>query len=78
MNDQISRITHPSSQNELSGCVYGFLGVLIFSLTLPAPRIAVSGFAPVFVGFGRAIVAAGLPSVWHWKSELKAGLHHEF
>lgn len=39
---------------------YGFLGVLIFSLTLPATRIAVSGFDPVFVGLGRAIVAAGL------------------
>jgi drug/metabolite transporter (DMT)-like permease len=40
--------------------VYGFLGVLVFSLTLPATRIAVSGFDPVFVGLGRAIIAAGL------------------
>ncbi|MBD2076133.1 DMT family transporter [Phormidium sp. FACHB-592] len=60
MNDQTGRITRPQSQNELSGFVYGFLGVLIFSLTLPATRIAVSGFDPVFVGLGRAIVAAGL------------------
>jgi drug/metabolite transporter (DMT)-like permease len=50
----------PQSKKELSGFVYGFLGVLIFSLTLPATRIAVSGFDPVFVGLGRAIVAAGL------------------
>jgi drug/metabolite transporter (DMT)-like permease len=48
------------AENELTGFVYGFLGVLIFSLTLPATRIAVSGFDPVFVGLGRAIVAAGL------------------
>jgi drug/metabolite transporter (DMT)-like permease len=48
------------SKQELAGFVYGFLGVLIFSLTLPATRIAVSGFDPVFVGLGRAIVAAGL------------------
>ena len=48
------------SQQELTSYGYGFLGVLIFSLTLPATRIAVSGFDPVFVGLGRAIVAAGL------------------
>jgi drug/metabolite transporter (DMT)-like permease len=50
----------PQSQQELTGFGYGFLGVLIFSLTLPATRIAVTGFDPVFVGLGRAIVAAGL------------------
>jgi drug/metabolite transporter (DMT)-like permease len=45
------------------GFIYGFLGVSIFSLTLPATRIAVSGFDPVFVGLGRAIIAAGLSLV---------------
>ncbi len=52
--------TEQQSQQELSSFGYGFLGVLIFSLTLPATRIAVSGFDPIFVGLGRAIVAAGL------------------
>ena len=52
--------THPQAQKESMGFVYGFLGVLVFSLTLPATRIAVSGFDPVFVGLGRSIVAAGL------------------
>lgn len=42
------------------GFAYGLLGVLIFSLTLPATRIAVSELDPVFVGLGRAIVAAVL------------------
>jgi drug/metabolite transporter (DMT)-like permease len=51
---------YPQSHKELTGFIYGFLGVLVFSLTLPATRIAVSGFDPVFVGLGRAIVAAGL------------------
>jgi drug/metabolite transporter (DMT)-like permease len=50
----------PQSQQELTSFGYGFLGILIFSLTLPATRIAISGFDPVFVGLGRAIVAAGL------------------
>jgi drug/metabolite transporter (DMT)-like permease len=52
--------TDPKPQKELTSFGYGFLGVLIFSLTLPATRIAVTGFDPVFVGLGRAIVAAGL------------------
>jgi drug/metabolite transporter (DMT)-like permease len=52
--------TDPQSQTDLKSFGYGFLGVLIFSLTLPATRIAVTGFDPVFVGLGRAIVAAGL------------------
>lgn len=52
--------TNSQAEKELRGFGYGFLGVLIFSLTLPATRIAVSGFDPVFVGLGRAIVAAGL------------------
>ncbi len=50
----------PQSQSDLTSFGYGFLGVLIFSLTLPATRIALTGFDPVFVGLGRAIVAAGL------------------
>jgi hypothetical protein len=45
----------PQSQSELTSFGYGCLGVLIFSLTLPATRIAVSGFDPVFVGLGRAL-----------------------
>lgn len=47
-------------KTELSGYVSGFLGVLGFSLTLPATRIAVSQLDPVFVGLGRAVVAAVL------------------
>jgi drug/metabolite transporter (DMT)-like permease len=56
-------MTQPQAEKELMGFVYGFLGVLVFSLTLPATRIAVSGLNPVFVGLGRAIVAAGLSFV---------------
>ncbi len=36
----------------------GLLGVLGFSFTLPATRVAVEGLDPVFVGLGRAAVAA--------------------
>ena len=40
------------------GLLYGLLGVACFSLTLPATRLAVTGLDPVFVGLGRAVVAA--------------------
>ena len=53
-------IVRTGCQKELAGFVYGFLGVLVFSLTLPATRMAVSGFDPVFVGLGRAVMAGGL------------------
>lgn len=36
----------------------GLLGVLIFSGSLPATRVAVGGFAPVFLTSARAVIAA--------------------
>jgi drug/metabolite transporter (DMT)-like permease len=50
-------------QKERTSFIYGFIGVLIFSLTLPATHMAVAGLDPVFVGLGRAIVAAGLSGI---------------
>nr|WP_276510036.1 DMT family transporter [Niveibacterium umoris] len=38
----------------------GFLGVASFSLTFPMTRLAVAELDPVFVGLGRAVVAAVL------------------
>jgi drug/metabolite transporter (DMT)-like permease len=48
------------SKTEIEGLIYGSIGILVFSLTLPATRIAVADLDPIFVGLGRAIVAAGL------------------
>ena len=39
---------------------YGLVGVAAFSLTLPAMRVAVAHLDPLFVGLGRAVVAAVL------------------
>jgi drug/metabolite transporter (DMT)-like permease len=50
--------THDKKERE--GLIYGSIGILVFSLTLPATRIAVVDLDPVFVGLGRAIVAAVL------------------
>jgi drug/metabolite transporter (DMT)-like permease len=43
--------------------LWGALGVLAFSLTLPATRLAVSELDPTLVGLGRALVAAGAAGV---------------
>ena len=42
------------------GYFYGAVGMLGFSLTLPATRVAVADIDPVLVGLGRALVAAAL------------------
>ena len=49
-----------SASAETKGMAYGFLGVLVFSLTLPATRAAVAFLDPVFVGLGRSVAAAVL------------------
>lgn len=54
MSDRIQRRIDPKT----IGLVYGFLGVLGFSLTLPATRVAVAELDPLIVGLGRAVVAA--------------------
>jgi len=46
-----------------AGFLYGLAGVAAFSLTLPATRAAVVGLDPVFVGLGRAVVAAILAAI---------------
>jgi drug/metabolite transporter (DMT)-like permease len=45
------------------GLGYGFSGLLGFSLTLPATRVAVTDFDPTVVGLGRAVVAAILAAI---------------
>lgn len=41
-----------------SGWGSGLLGVLIFSASLPATRVAVGGFSPLFLTSARAVIAA--------------------
>jgi drug/metabolite transporter (DMT)-like permease len=43
-----------------AGLGWGLLGVLAFSFTVPFTRVADSAFSPLFVGAGRAVVAAAL------------------
>lgn len=43
-----------------AGLWWGLLGVVAFSFTLPMTRVAVDHLSPLFIGAGRAVVAAGL------------------
>ncbi|WP_159610272.1 DMT family transporter [Glutamicibacter sp. JC586] len=66
-----STATQEKSQALLTaapGLVWGLLGVGAFSLTVPLTRIAVSGggMDPLFVGSGRAVIAALLAAVSLW------------
>lgn len=49
---------NPHLNSENIGLIYGFIGVVGFSLTLPATRAAVIDLDPMFVGLGRGLVAA--------------------
>lgn len=46
-----------------SGLLWGLIGVAAFSLTIPLTRVAVGGMSPLFIGSGRAVVAAILAGV---------------
>ena len=43
-----------------AGIWWGLLGVAAFSFTVPFTRVAVAGMPPLFIGSGRAVVAAVL------------------
>ncbi|MGZ6672399.1 MAG: hypothetical protein ACXVFM_08635, partial [Solirubrobacteraceae bacterium] len=46
------------------GLLLGSLGIVGFSFSLPATRLAVADFDPWLVAFGRATVAAGLAALY--------------
>jgi drug/metabolite transporter (DMT)-like permease len=46
------------SSRSAAGLWWGLVGVAAFSFTVPFTKIAVAGFSPLFIGSGRAVVAA--------------------
>ncbi|WP_310203611.1 DMT family transporter [Paenarthrobacter nitroguajacolicus] len=66
-------MSHNSSATTLSrtvvstrtstGIWWGLLGVVAFSFTVPLTRVAVEGMSPLFIGAGRAVVAALLAAL---------------
>ncbi|WP_342640996.1 DMT family transporter [Rhodoligotrophos ferricapiens] len=53
----------------------GLLGVVIFSGSLPATRVAVAGFSPLFLTSARAVIAAllGLVLLWTLRQKRPSG-----
>jgi len=56
--ERTSNLQHPSLQSNASGWINGLIGVVIFSGSLPATRVAVLEFDPVFLTVARATLAA--------------------
>ncbi len=52
--------------NENRGILLGLIAVLMFSLTLPVTRLIIDDFDPIFIGLGRAVVAASLAGLMLW------------
>ncbi len=61
-----SSVTEPNpvTADRATGLALGALGVVAFSFSLPATRVAVQELDPWFVAFGRAVVAAILAVVY--------------
>ncbi|MEU3022016.1 DMT family transporter [Nocardiopsis alba] len=60
VNDSATHTITPPLPSSEAGLRWGLLGVAAFSLTVPLTRLAVAdgGLSPLFVGAGRAVVAA--------------------
>jgi drug/metabolite transporter (DMT)-like permease len=62
-NDSVTVPSPPVLSASRAGLGWGLLGVVAFSFTVPFTRVAVAGLSPLFVGSGRAVVAAVLAAV---------------
>lgn len=58
-----TEIAAAGSAHPLTGMALGFVGVVIFGATLPVTRIALEGFSPAFITFGRAAIASALAAI---------------
>lgn len=58
--EQTSNLQSPVLENTTRGWLNGFIGVLIFSGSLPATRVAVLEFDPLFLTMARATIAGVL------------------
>lgn len=59
-------VSRSQTKMESLGLVYGLVGVLVFSLTLPASKVAVGSFGALIVGPGRALIAAVFAVLMLW------------
>lgn len=64
-------------RHETKGMLIGFIGIFIFSLTLPVTKIAVQTFNPYFIAFARAALAGFLAALYLFSIKAKIPSAHE-
>ncbi|MFD6061698.1 DMT family transporter [Rhodococcus wratislaviensis] len=60
VDSSATQIHAPVLSHSRAGLRWGLLGVAAFSFTVPFTRVAVGGLSPLFIGSGRAVIAAVL------------------
>jgi drug/metabolite transporter (DMT)-like permease len=72
--ERTSNLQQRTLENSTSGWINGLIGVVIFSGSLPATRVAVLEFDPVFLTVARATIAAilALGLLWLFKEKRPA------
>ncbi|WP_345801305.1 DMT family transporter [Microbacterium sp. AZCO] len=63
INDSSAILLRSPALSTRAGLGWGLVGITAFSFTVPFTRVALGGLDPVFIGAGRAIVAAALATV---------------
>jgi drug/metabolite transporter (DMT)-like permease len=71
-------VSNIAGSAESRGMLLGLIGVIAFSLTLPATRAAVASLDPLFVSSGRAVVAALLAAIFLWLGKHRKPTKAEF
>ncbi len=72
-----SNSRQPRAAFSRAGLWWGLVGVIAFSFTVPFTRVAVGGLSPLFIGSGRAVVAAVLAGIalsltrQHWPTRVQ-------
>jgi drug/metabolite transporter (DMT)-like permease len=63
---------------ENKGMLLGLIGVTLFGLTLPATRMALESFHPIFIATGRALLATLLAVIYLAAGKHRRPTFHEF
>lgn len=63
---------------ENKGMLLGLIGVTLFGLTLPATRMALESFHPIFIATGRALLATVLAVIYLVAGKHRRPTFHEF
>ncbi|MDN3224128.1 DMT family transporter [Pseudomonas nunensis] len=75
--ERTSKLNNPPLETSTRGWINGLIGVVIFSGSLPATRVAVLEFDPVFLTVARATIAGILALCLLWLFKEKRPARHQ-